>query len=363
MNRVLVIFGTRPEAIKMCPVVKEMRSRGIGCKVCLTGQHTDMLYEVMGAFGVACDYKLSVMKHGASLAELNSALLTAVDGVIAAECPDLVLVHGDTASAYAASLAAFYRKIPVGHVEAGLRSGDLLSPFPEELYRRAISIISSIDFAPTPNAIKNLIREGKRPEHIYLTGNTVIDAVCQTVRSDFSHEVLDFAQGARLVLLTAHRRENIGDPMRSAFSAIRRVAEERKDVRIVYPLHKNGEVRKIAEEELSGCKRIMLSEPIGVVDFHNVMKRAYLVLTDSGGIQEEAPALGVPVLVLRNTTERQEGVISGGIKLIGTVEESVYREFTRLLDDPFEYERMARAKNPFGEGGASRLIADIISSL
>ena len=364
MKNIMAVFGTRPEAIKMCPLVKELYSRvGLKVCVCLTGQHDSMLKDVMSAFDVAADYDLSLLRAGQSLSELTASILMGVGRVIDLESPDILLVHGDTATAFAAALSAFYKKIPVGHIEAGLRTGEMSAPFPEELNRRAISLVSEYDFAPTSLARDNLIKEGKSPTRIFVTGNTVIDALRQTVREDYFSEALEFAAGCRLVLLTAHRRESIGKPMRAMFRAIRRVAEEFADVRIVYPVHKNPAVRRIAEESFSGCERILLTEPLGVVDFHNIMKRSYIILTDSGGIQEEAPALQKPILLMRDTTERPEGVSAGAVRVVGCEEENIYESFKRLLVSESEYAKMTDTKSLYGDGNASKRIADIIEMI
>ena len=361
MKKVLLAFGTRPEAIKMCPLVLELRARkNISTVVCVTGQHREMLRQVLDAFGVEPDHDLSIMQSGQTLFDVTGKVLSGMRQIIADETPDLVLVHGDTSTTFASALAAFYMHIPVGHVEAGLRTYNILSPFPEEFNRQAVGIISQYNFAPTEAARENLLREGKPAETIFVTGNTAIDALKTTVRSDYSHPHLDWAAGSRLVMLTAHRRENLGEPMRHIFRAIRRVADEFPDVKIIYPVHMNPAVRGPAAEEFAGCGRILLTEPLDVLDFHNFLARSYLILTDSGGIQEEAPSLGKPVLVLRDTTERPEGVAAGTLKLAGTDEETVYREFRRLLTDKAEYAAMSRAQNPYGDGFASVRIADVI---
>ncbi|MBE6531299.1 MAG: UDP-N-acetylglucosamine 2-epimerase (non-hydrolyzing) [Ruminococcaceae bacterium] len=361
MKRVMVVFGTRPEAIKMCPLVNELKSReGIRTFVCVTGQHTDMLSGVLDAFDVVADYNLSVMRQGQGLSELSRAMLEGLDKIFREVNPDIVLVHGDTSTAFCAALAAFYLKIPVGHVEAGLRTYDIYSPYPEEFNRRAISIIARYNFAPTEHAKKNLVREGVADRSIYITGNTVIDALSTSVKSDYRHTELEWAQGSRLILITAHRRENIGAPMRNIFKALRRVIEDSEDVKAIYPIHKNPEVRRIAYEEFSGCERLHLIEPLEMLDFHNFMARSYMLLTDSGGIQEEAIALGKPVLIMRNTTERPEGIETGGAVLTGTTEQGIYDNFTRLLKDRSLYESMCDKKNPYGDGKASQRIADII---
>jgi len=359
---IMLVFGTRPEAIKMCPLVLELKKRpDVRTLVCVTGQHRDMLRQVLEAFHVEPDVDLNIMRQQQTLFDITIATLEGLRPVLEREKPDVVLVHGDTTTTFAASLACFYEQIPVGHVEAGLRTYDLQSPYPEEFNRQAVSIVADYHFAPTEWSRGNLIREGKKPERIFVTGNTVIDALKTTVREDFQHPELDWARGSRLILLTAHRRENLGAPMHAMFRAIRRVTEEHADVKVLYPIHMNPAVREAAEAELSGCDRIRLIEPVDVLTCHNLMARSELILTDSGGIQEEAPSLGKPVLVMRDTTERPEGVEAGTLKLVGTGEETIYREFTRLLDDPEAYRQMAHAQNPYGDGHACRRIADILT--
>lgn len=361
-KKIMLVFGTRPEAIKMCPLVRELKTRpGIQTLVCVTGQHQGMLQQVLDAFGVVPDYNLAIMRERQTLFDITARVLEGMKDVLEKEKPDAVLVHGDTSTTFAAALACFYLQIPVGHVEAGLRTYNLFSPYPEEFNRQGVSIIARWNFAPTPLSRDNLIREGKKPETIFVTGNTVIDALKTTVREDFRHPDLDWAEGSRLILLTAHRRENLGEPMHAMFRAIRRVIEEHPNVKALYPIHMNPVVREAADGELSGCDRIRLTEPLDVLDCHNLMARSYLILTDSGGIQEEAPSLGKPVLVMRDTTERPEGIEAGTLKLVGTDEETIYREFTRLLDDRKAYERMAHAENPYGDGHACERIADILA--
>ena len=363
MKKIMLVFGTRPEAIKMCPLVAELRSRGaFQVRVCVTGQHRDMLRQVLEAFGVTPDYDLAIMKERQTLFDITTEVLKGIRGILEKEKPDIVLVHGDTSTTFAAALACFYLQIPVGHVEAGLRTYDITSPYPEEFNREAVSIVTRYHFAPTKLSRENLIREGRKPETIFVTGNTVIDALKTTVKPDWHHPALDWAGGSRLILLTAHRRENLGAPMRAMFRAIRRVTEEHGDVKVLYPIHMNPAVREAAAAELTGCGRIRLIDPIDVLDCHNIMARSELILTDSGGIQEEAPSLGKPVLVMRNTTERPEGIQAGTLKLVGTEEETIYREFTRLLDDRKAYEQMAHAENPYGDGHACRRIADVLET-
>lgn len=366
MKKIVAVFGTRPEAIKMCPLVNELRFRdGVSVTVCVTGQHREMLDSVLHTFGVEPDADLDVMQEGQSLFDVTEAILCRFRRVLEEEKPDLVLVHGDTTTAFAAALACYYMRIPVGHVEAGLRTYDTGSPYPEEFNRRAVEIISTYDFAPTEEARQNLIREGKPDSRIFVTGNTVIDALETTVRRDYTHPELERIKmaGGRLVLLTAHRRENLGEPMRRMFRAVKKTVEAHPDVQVVYPVHPNPAVREVAHEIFDGCDRIRLIEPLDVVDFHNFLAQSYLILTDSGGIQEEAPALSRPVLVMRDTTERPEGVAAGTLRLVGTGEETIAREFSRLLDNRFEYSRMSHACNPYGDGRASQRIADVIEEL
>jgi len=354
MKKILAVFGTRPDAIKMCPLVLELKRReNLALKVCLTGQHREMLDAVTEIFGVKADYDLSVMGKDQTLADVTTKIIDGITPILQNEKPDIVLVHGDTTTAFAAALAAFYLKIPVGHVEAGLRTYRIDSPYPEEFNRRAVSLISTFDFAPTEAAKANLIREGKAPERVFVTGNTVIDALKYTVK-----EVSDTS--GRLVLLTAHRRENIGEPMRNIFSAVKRVAEKYDDVKIVYPMHPNPAIRSIAEEILGDCDRVELTEPLDLAKFHTMLSQSYCVLTDSGGVQEEAAALGKPVLILRDTTERTE---SDSLMLVGTNEDDVAREFERLLEDEELYTKMKNAPNPYGDGNASARIADIIERI
>ena len=361
MKTILLILGTRPEAVKMCPLIKQLQGRqGLRTLVCVTGQHRQMLEPVLRAFDVTPDYDLGLMRPEQDLPGLTAAVLEGVSGVLAQARPDAALVQGDTATAFAGALACFYARVPLGHVEAGLRTYDMDRPWPEEFDRRAVTLMSRWHFAPTDRARQNLLAEGVPPENVFVTGNTVIDALRTTVREDYVNPILDWAAGSRLVLITAHRRENLGAPMERMFRAIRRAVEERPDVKAVYPVHLNPAVRRTVERVLGGCERIRRTEPMGLVDFHNLMARSYLVVTDSGGIQEEAPSLGRPVLVLRDATERPEGVLAGTLKVAGTEEERVYRELSRLLDDPAAYAAMAGASNPYGDGCASKRIADIL---
>ena len=361
-QKIMLVFGTRPEAIKMCPLVLELKRRkDVQTLVCVTGQHRAMLQQVLDAFGVVPDYDLAIMRDRQTLFDITVNVLEGIKGILEKERPDAVLVHGDTSTTFAAALACFYLQIPVGHVEAGLRTYNLYSPYPEEFNRQCVSVMARWNFAPTPLSRDNLIREGKKPESVFVTGNTVIDALKTTVRKEYRHPDLDWAAGSRLILLTAHRRENLGEPMHAMFRAIRRVVMEHADVKALYPIHMNPAVREAADAELGGCGRIRLTEPLDVLDCHNVMARSYLILTDSGGIQEEAPSMGKPVLVMRDTTERPEGIEAGTLKLVGTDEDVIYREFTRLLDDRQAYEQMAHAENPYGDGHACERIADILT--
>ncbi len=363
MKKILVVFGTRPEAIKMCPLVNELKSRSdeFETVVCVTGQHKEMLEQVLKVFDVVPDYDLAIMKQNQTLFDITSEVLLKMDDVFNKVKPDCVLVHGDTTTSFATALAAFYKQIPVGHVEAGLRTWNLKSPYPEEFNRQAVDIITDYYFAPTEVSKANLIQEGKDESKIFVTGNTAIDALKTTVDKTYRSEHLDWASDSRLVLITAHRRENLGAPMHSMFKAIRRIVDEFPDVKAIYPIHMNPQVRKIADEELAGSDRIRIIEPLEVLDFHNYLDKSYLVLTDSGGIQEEAPSLGKPVLVMRDTTERPEGVAAGTLKLVGTHEEDIYDAFKTLLVSKDEYQKMAKASNPYGDGTASRQIADVLA--
>ncbi len=359
--KILLVFGTRPEAIKMCPLVKECeKHEEIETVVCVTGQHRQMLEQVLQVFDVTPQYNLAIMKEKQTLFDVATAVLTKMKNILKTENPDVVLVHGDTSTAFITALACFYMQIPVGHVEAGLRTYNMNSPFPEEFNRQAIDLVTKYFFAPTEMSKNNLLKENKNPEDIFVTGNTVIDALTTTVRVDYQNVHLDWASDSRLILLTAHRRENLGQPMRNMFRAIRRICEEHTDIKIIYPIHMNPAVRQIAEEELEGEDRIRMIEPLDVLDFHNFMERSYLILTDSGGIQEEAPALGKPVLVMRDTTERPEGIAAGTLKLVGTSEEGVYQAFKELLDNKEAYEKMSHAVNPYGDGKASERIVNIL---
>jgi UDP-N-acetylglucosamine 2-epimerase (non-hydrolysing) len=360
--KVMTIFGTRPEAIKMAPLVLELKkyNEQIESVVTVTAQHREMLDQVLEIFGVTPDHDLNIMKDRQSLIDVTTRSLQGLDKIMQEEKPDVVLVHGDTTTTFVASLAALYNKIAVGHVEAGLRTWNKYSPYPEEMNRQLTGVISDLNFAPTDTAAKNLLNENKSGDSIYVTGNTAIDALKTTVKDDYSHEVLEILGNDRLILLTAHRRENLGDPMRNMFRAIKRLVNEHDDVQVVYPVHLNPAVREVADEILKGDSRIHLIEPLGVVDFHNFASRAHIILTDSGGVQEEAPSLGVPVLVLRDTTERPEGIEAGTLKLAGTDEETIYGLAKELLTDDAAYEEMSRASNPYGDGEASRRIVEAI---
>ena len=361
MKKVMLVFGTRPEAIKMCPLVNELKSRkSIKTIVCVTGQHRQMLDQVLETFKVVPDYDLSIMKDRQTLFDVTTNILNGIREILEKEKPDIVLVHGDTSTTFVTALACFYLQIPVGHVEAGLRTYNICSPYPEEFNRQAVSIISQYNFAPTELSMNNLLKEGKKPETIYVTGNTAIDALKTTVRDDYTNEYLEWAADSRLIMITAHRRENLGKPMKHMFRAIRRVMEEHPDVKAIYPIHMNPAVREKADQELAGCNRIRIIEPLDVLDFHNFLSRSYLILTDSGGIQEEAPSLGKPVLVMRDTTERPEGGIAGTLKLVGTDEEIIYQNFSELLSNKEAYDRMSKASNPYGDGFACKRIDDIL---
>lgn len=361
MKKVMLVFGTRPEAIKMSPLVKELKKRKtIETIVCVTGQHRQMLDQVLEVFDIVPDYDLSIMRDKQTLFDVTINILENIKQVLESVKPDVVLVHGDTSTTFVTALACFYLQIPVGHVEAGLRTYNIYSPYPEEFNRQAVSIISQYNFAPTELSRENLLKEGKKAETIYVTGNTAIDALKTTVRAEYTHPELEWAKNSRLILITAHRRENLGEPMRNMFRAIRRVMDEHPDVKAIYPIHMNPIVRKIANEILGGDERIHIIEPLDVLDFHNFQARSHLILTDSGGIQEEAPSLGKPVLVMRDTTERPEGIRAGTLKLVGTEEEVIYKNFKELLENSESYEKMAHASNPYGDGKACQRIADIL---
>lgn len=361
MIKVMTIFGTRPEAIKMAPLVKELQTRKeIETIVCVTAQHRQMLDQVLDTFDITPDYDLNIMQQGQTLADITTRALRGLEDVIKKVSPDIVLVHGDTTTTFAGALAAYYTQTAVGHVEAGLRTHNKYSPYPEEMNRQMVGVITDMHFAPTQKSAENLINEGKKKEDIYITGNTAIDAMKHTVKEDYHHEVLDWVGNDRMILLTAHRRENLGEPMYHIFRAIRRIVEEFEDIKVVYPIHMNPRVREVASEVLSGCERVRLIEPLEVLDFHNFQDKSFLILTDSGGIQEEAPSLGKPVLVLRDTTERPEGIEAGTLKLAGTEEEVIYNMTKELLINEELYAQMSHASNPYGDGHASERIADAI---
>lgn len=360
-KKIMLVFGTRPEAIKMCPLVKELKNcENFETIVVVTGQHRQMLDQVLKTFEIEPDYDLSIMKQGQTLFDVTTEILNKIKILLEKIKPDLVLVHGDTSTTFATALSGFYLKIDIGHVEAGLRTYDIFSPFPEEFNRQAVSILAKYNFAPTELSKKNLINEGKKKKSIFVTGNTAIDALKTTVKNNYFHPEIEWAEGSKLILLTAHRRENLGEPMHKMFKAIRRIVDENKDVKVIYPIHMNPLVRKAADDELSGCSRIHIIEPLEVIDFHNFLARSYLILTDSGGIQEEAPSLGKPVLVMRNTTERPEGIDAGTLRLVGTSEESIYSNCKLLLESKEEYNKMSHANNPYGDGCACKRIVDIL---
>ena len=361
MKKVLIIFGTRPEAIKMCPVVKAFQNNTkIQTVVCVTGQHREMLKQVLDIFEIKPDYDLNIMKPNQTLYDITIDILNSIREVFLKEQPDLVLVHGDTSTTFVSALAAFYQKIPVGHVAAGLRTYNIYSPYPEEFNRQAVSLLAKFNFAPTETAAQQLIKEGKDKDSIFITGNTVIDALKTTVQKNHKHEVLEWAKGSRLIVLTAHRRENLGEPLENIFRAVKRVVLEHPDIKVVYPIHLNPQIRGLAEKYFKDLERVRLINPLEVIDFHNILAKSYLVLTDSGGIQEEAPSLGKPVLVMRNTTERPEGLEAGTLKLEGTLEADIYQSFVELLTNTDLYNKMSEAKNPYGDGNASERILNIV---
>ena len=363
MKKIMVVFGTRPEAIKMCPLVNELKLRNsFDVTVCVTGQHREMLDQVLDVFNIVPDYDLSIMKAKQTLFDITVDILNSIKTVLSEVSPDIVLVHGDTSTTFVTALACFYLQIPVGHVEAGLRTYNIYSPYPEEFNRQAVGLISNFNFAPTELSKSNLVHEGKAENSIFVTGNTAIDALKTTVKSDYSHDELNWAKDSRLIVITAHRRENLGEPMRNMFRAIKRILDEYDDVKAIYPIHKNPIVRQIAEEIFGDCDKIHIIEPLQVIDFHNFLSRCYMILTDSGGVQEEAPSLGKPVLVMRDTTERPEGVAAGTLKLVGTGEEIIYENFKMLLDNEDEYKKMSMASNPYGDGFACKRIADILEN-
>ncbi|MBQ6495001.1 MAG: UDP-N-acetylglucosamine 2-epimerase (non-hydrolyzing) [Bacilli bacterium] len=361
MIKVMTIFGTRPEAIKMAPLVKELENRKeIESIVCVTAQHREMLDQVLNVFDIKPDYDLNIMKQGQTLSEITSRVLLGLEDVIKKENPNIILVHGDTTTTFAGALAAFYNQVDIGHVEAGLRTWDKYSPFPEEMNRQMVDRLTDMFFAPTEVSKNNLLNEGIDENKIYVTGNTAIDAMKTTVKDEYDNEVFDWIGKDRMILLTAHRRENLGEPMRRIFKAIKRVVDEYDDIKVVYPIHLNPKVREVAYEVFEDMDRIKLIEPLEVIDFHNFINKSYIILTDSGGIQEEAPSLGKPVLVLRDTTERPEGITAGTLKLVGTDEDVIYNETKKLLEDKDEYLKMSKASNPYGDGTASKQIVDAI---
>lgn len=362
-KKIMLVFGTRPEAIKMCPLVKELKTRdSLETIVCVTGQHREMLDQVLNAFDVVPDYDLFIMKQKQTLFDVTINILEKMKEILEEVKPDVVLVHGDTSTTFVTSLACFYLQIPVGHVEAGLRTYNIYSPYPEEFNRQAVGIVAKYNFAPTEMSKENLLKEGKDSSSIFVTGNTAIDALRTTVNEEYSHEQLQWAKGSRLIMITAHRRENLGEPMRNMFKAIKRIVDEHEDIKVIYPIHMNPVVREAAKEILGESNRVRIIEPLEVLDFHNFLAQSYLILTDSGGIQEEAPSLGKPVLVMRDTTERPEGVTAGTLKLVGTNEENIYSHFKLLLEDEEEYKKMSQASNPYGDGFASKRIADILEN-
>ncbi|MDU7965666.1 MAG: UDP-N-acetylglucosamine 2-epimerase (non-hydrolyzing) [Paeniclostridium sordellii] len=359
--KVMTIFGTRPEAIKMAPLVKELESRKeIDSIVCVTAQHRQMLDQVLETFNITPDYDLNIMKQGQSLVDITTRALKSLDEVIKKVMPDIVLVHGDTTTTLAGSLAAFYNKVLVGHVEAGLRTYDKYSPYPEEVNRQITGVIADMHFTPTESSKHNLIIEGKSEKDIYITGNTAIDALKTTIKKDYSNPILDKIGSDRIIMLTAHRRENLGEPMKNMFRAIKRITDEFSDVQVIYPIHLNPLVRKVADEILGDNKKVHIIEPLEVFDFHNFLNKSYIIMTDSGGIQEEAPSLGKPVLVLRDTTERPEGIEAGTLKLVGTDEDNIYKLTKELLIDAAMYTKMSKASNPYGDGNSSKYIVDAI---
>ena len=359
MIKVMTIFGTRPEAIKMAPLIKELEKREeTECIVCVTAQHREMLDQVLTTFDIKPEYDLNIMKQGQTVGDITTRSLIALEEIIEHEKPNIVLVHGDTTTTFVGALAAFYKQVDIGHVEAGLRTYEKYSPYPEEMNRQMVSCLADMNFAPTKLSEENLLKEGRK--NIYVTGNTAIDAMATTVKEDYENEILDFAKDKRLILLTAHRRENVGEPMKRIFSAINKLTSEYEDIRVLYPVHLNPIIKNIVDEYLANNDKVKIVPPLDVLDFHNIINKSYLILTDSGGIQEEAPSLGKPVLVLRDTTERPEGIDAGTLKLVGTKEEDIIRETKELLDNNKKYEKMSKASNPYGDGHASERIVDAI---
>lgn len=364
MKKIMLVFGTRPEAIKMCPLVKELRNRkSMEVKVCVTGQHREMLQQVLDCFEVIPDYNLDIMQDKQTLFDITTNIISKIKQVLEKEKPDIVLVHGDTTTTFVTALCAFYMQIPVGHIEAGLRTYNIYSPYPEEFNRQATGIIAKYNFAPTETSKQNLLKEGKDEKSIYVTGNTAIDALRTTISEKYANPILDWVGNDRLIMLTAHRRENLGEPLKNIFKAVKRIVDEYKDIKVIYPIHKNPLVRDTATEIFGNMDKVKLIEPLEVIDFHNFLNKSYLILTDSGGIQEEAPSLGKPVLVLRDTTERPEGIKSGTLKLVGTKEENVYNHIKLLLEDKGEYEKMSKASNPYGDGQACKRIANVLENI
>ncbi|MDW4260923.1 non-hydrolyzing UDP-N-acetylglucosamine 2-epimerase [Staphylococcus saprophyticus] len=361
MKKIMTVFGTRPEAIKMAPLVKELqKTKDLMPVVVITAQHREMLDGVLKTFDIIPDYDLDIMEQNQTLSKITSKVITKLEGIIQREKPDMILVHGDTMTTFAGGLTAFYNQISIGHVEAGLRTWDKYSPFPEEMNRQMVGIMSDLHFAPTINAAQNLIRENKLENSIVVTGNTAIDAMKTTIKDNYYSKIISKHKDKKVILLTAHRRENIGEPMHQIFKAVRNIADYYEDVIIIYPMHKNPKVREIAEIYLTNHDRIELIEPLDVIDFHNFANQSYLILTDSGGVQEEAPSLGKPVLVLRDTTERPEGVEAGTLKVIGTSTEAIFESTKILLEDENQYAKMSKARNPYGDGNASQRICENI---
>lgn len=359
----MLVFGTRPEAIKMCPLVNELEKQDeFETVVCVTGQHREMLDQVLSVFHVVPKYDLDIMKSQQDLFDVTTNILEKIKPILIKETPDMVLVHGDTSTSYASALAAFYLQIPVGHVEAGLRTHNILSPFPEEFNRQSISLMSSLDFAPTNQAKKTLLNEGKKEDTVFVTGNTAIDALKTTVKNEYTSEILEWVGDSRLIVLTAHRRENQGKPMKEMFQAVKRVVDTHEDVKVVYPIHMNPSIQTLAKEVFGQTNRVKLIPPMDVIDFHNLLAKSYLIITDSGGIQEEAPSLGKPVLVMRDTTERPEGIKAGTLKLVGTKEDNIYEALDNLLTNEATYLEMSTASNPYGDGTSSQQIATILKN-
>lgn len=364
MKKIMVVFGTRPEAIKMCPLVNALKKEhAFQTIVCATGQHKEMLEQVLKIFKVVPEYNFNIMKDGQTLFDITKSVLEGMRAVLENECPDIILVHGDTTTTFAAALAGFYQQIPVAHIEAGLRTYNLKAPYPEEFNRQCAGIMADYHFAPTDIARDNLINEGKNPNTVFVTGNTVIDALKITIQRDYHNEILKWAENARLVLLTVHRRENWGQYLYNIFEAIKQVLDEINDIKIIFPIHKNLQIREVAYKVFGEHARIKIVEPLDVLDFHNLMSKSYLILTDSGGIQEEASALGKPVLVLREVTERPEGIKAGTLKLVGVDKMSIINEFRRLLVDEESYNKMVNVVNPYGDGEASKRIVAILKNV